>query len=61
MPKKNAPRTYTMNDNQNAYAFATTYGDGSTAFHRYMISVVVFFYSNTLKSGLEDYMVTEMG
>ena len=49
-----------MNDDQNAYAFAPTYGDGSTAYHCHMISVDVFFYSNTLQSILVDYVVTEM-
>ena len=38
-----------------------TYGDESTGYNRHMISVVVFFYSNTLKSMLVDYAVTEMG
>ena len=31
-----------MNNDQNAYAFAPTYGDGSTDINRHMISVVVF-------------------
>ena len=43
-PKENAFRTDIMNDDQTAYTFAPTYGDVSTAFHRHMISVVVFFY-----------------
>ena len=43
------------------YAFSPTYGDGSTAYHRHMISVVVFFYSITLQSMLADYAVKEMG
>ena len=60
-PNKNASRTDITNDDQNAYTFAPTYGDESTAYHRHMISVVVFFYSNTLKSMLVDYAVTEMG
>ena len=59
-PKKNAPRTDITNDNQNAYTFAPTYGDKSTSYHCHMISVVVFFYSHTLKSMLVDYAVTEM-
>ena len=50
-----------MNDYQNAFTFVPTYGDKSTAYHFYMISVVVFFYSNTLKSMLVDYAVTQMG
>ena len=49
------------NDDQNAYAFVPTYGDGSTDFHRHMISVVAFLYSNSLKSMLFDYVVTDMG
>ena len=42
-PKKNASRTDLTNDDQKSNAFAPTYRDGSTAFHRHMISVVVFF------------------
>ena len=38
-----------------------TYGDESTGYHCCMISVVVFFYSNTLKSMLVDYTITDMG
>ena len=41
-PKKNASRTDITNYDQNAYTFAPTYGDESTAYHRHMISVVVF-------------------
>ena len=44
-----------------AYKYMRTYGDESTGYHRHMISVVVFFYSNTLKSMLVDYAFTEMG
>ena len=44
-----------------SYKYVLPYGDESTGYHRYMISVVVFFYSNTLKSMLVDYAVTEMG
>ena len=55
------PRTDITNDDQTAYAFAPTYGDGSTNFHHHMISVVVFFYSNKLQGILVDYAVTEMG
>ena len=32
-----------------------------TGYHRHMITVVAFFYSNTLKIMLVDYVVTEMG
>ena len=60
-PKKNASRTYLTNDDQKAYAFAPTYGDGSTAFHCHMISVLVYSYSNELQCILVDYVVTEMG
>ena len=44
-----------------AYKYVPTYGDESTGYHRHMISVVVFFYSNTLKIMLVDYAVTYMG
>ena len=50
-----------MNDDQKAYTFASTYGDRSTTFHRHMISVVVFFYSNTLQIMLVGYVVRDMG
>ena len=50
-----------MNDDQNEYTFEPTYGYGSTAFHRHMISVVVFSYSNKLQNMLVNYTVTEMG
>ena len=49
-----------MNDDQKAYTFASTYGDRSTTFHRHMISVVVFFYSNKLQIVFVDYTVAEM-
>ena len=49
-----------MNDDQKAYEFAPTYGDGYTAFHRHMISVVVFSYKNKLQSMFVDYTVIEM-
>ena len=48
------------NDYQNSYAFTPTYGDEPTVFHRHMISVVVFFYSNTLQSMLVDHAFTDM-
>ena len=54
-PKKNANRTDITNDDQKAYAFAPTYGDGLTTFHCHMISVVLFSYSHTLQSMLMDY------
>ena len=46
---------------QKAYEFAPTYGDGSTAFHRHMISVVVFSYTNKLQIMFVDYAVIDMG
>ena len=60
-PNKNASRTDQTNDDQKAYAFAPTYGDGSTDFHYHMISVVVISYSNTRQSMLADYVAIEMG
>ena len=43
------------------YKYVPTYGDEYTGYHRHMISVVVFFYSDTLKSMCVDYAVTDMG
>ena len=60
-PNKNAYRTDLTNDYQKAHAFAPTFGDGSTGFHRHMISAVVIFYLNTLQSMLFYYAVTDMG
>ena len=60
-PKKNAYITDLTNDDQKSYAFAPTYGGGSNAFHRHMISVVVFSHSNKLQIMLVDYEVTYMG
>ena len=37
-----------------------TYGEKYTGYHRHMISVVVFFYSNTIQSILVYYAVTDM-
>ena len=51
----------TTNYDENAYTFAQTYGDKYTGYHRHMISVVVFFYWNTLKNMFVDYAVIEMG
>ena len=59
-PKKKSSGTDIMNDDQKAYAFAPTYGDGSTDFHRRIISVVVFSYSNKLQIMLVNYAVTYM-
>ena len=60
-PKKNEYRTNLTNYDKKTYAFAPTYGDGSTDFHRQMISVFVFYYSNKLQSVLVDYGVKRMG
>ena len=60
-PKKNASRTDITNDDEMAYTFAQTCGDESTGYNCHMISVVVFFYPNTLKIMFVDYAVTEMG
>ena len=48
-PKKNASRTDITNDDQKDYAFAPTYGDEYTAFHRHMISVVFFTSKKSFK------------
>ena len=48
------------NVDQNVYAFAPTYGYESTAFHRHIISVVVFSYKK-VRSMLIDCAVIEMG
>ena len=60
-PKKNASRTDIPNYDEMAYKYVPTYGDKYTGYHCHLISVVVFFYSNTLKIMLVDYEVTEMG
>ena len=60
-PKNNASRTDITKYDEMAYKYGPTYGDESTAFHRHMISVVVFYYSNTLKSMLVYNAATEMG
>ena len=60
-PKKNAPRTDITNYDEKDYKYVPTYGDQSTVYHCHMISVVVFFYLNTLKSMLVYYVITEMG
>ena len=59
-PKKNTSRTDIKNYDEIAYKYGPTYGDESTGYHCHMISVVVFFYSNTLKIILVDYAVTDM-
>ena len=55
------PEQKNMNDDEQAYKFCPLYGGESNGFHRHMISVVVFSYSETLESMLVDYAVTEMG
>ena len=54
-------RTKNMNDDEHAYKFGPLYGGESTGFHCRMISVVVFYYSETLDSMLVEYAATEMG
>ena len=49
------------NDDKNSFEFVPTYGYRSTAFHRHMISVFVFSYSNTLQITLANCPVTYMG
>ena len=48
-----------MNDDEKAYKFCPLYEGESTGFHRHMISVVVFSYSETLESMLVDYASKE--
>ena len=47
--KEKSSRTDITNDDQKAFAFAPTYGYGSTALHHPMISGVVIYYSNPIK------------
>ena len=47
-----------MDDDENAYKFGSKYGGEFTGFHQHMISVVVFSYSETLKSMLVEYAAT---
>ena len=60
-PKTNTSRTNITNEDENAYKYGPLYGGESTGFHRHKISVVVFSYSETLKSMLFEYAATEMG
>ena len=60
-PKTDTPRTKNTEDDENAYKFGPKYGGESTGLHQHMISVVVFSYSETLKSMLIKYTSTEMG
>ena len=59
--KTDTPRTKNTEDDENAYKLGTKYGGESTGFHLHMISVVVFSYSENLKSMLIKYTATEMG
>ena len=59
-PKTDTPRIKNTDDGENAYKFGPKYGVELTGFHRQMISVVVFYYSETLKSMLVEYAATEM-
>ena len=45
---------------ENAYKLGPKYWGESTGLHQHMISVVVFSYSETLKSMLIEYAATEM-
>ena len=49
------------NYDEMAYKYVPTYWDESTGYNCPMISVVVVFYSNTLKIMLVGYAVTYMG
>ena len=59
--KTNTPRTNITNEDENAYKYGPLYGGESTDFHRCMISVVVFAYSESLKSMLVEYVSTKIG
>ena len=59
-PNTNTSRKNT-NDDEQAFTFCPLYGGESTGFHRHMISVVVFSYSETLESMLVEYEAAEMG
>ena len=60
-PRKNASRSDIKNYYEMAYKYVPTYGDEYTGYHCHMISVAVFFYSNTLKYMLMNYAVTDIG
>ena len=57
-PKTNTSRKKNTNDDEKACKFHPLYGGESTGFHRHMISVVVFSYSETLESMLVEYAAT---
>ena len=46
---------------EKAYKLGPKYGGESSGLHRHMISVVVFSYSETLKSMLIEYAAKEIG
>ena len=60
-PKTDTPITKNTDDDENTYKLGPKYGGESTGLHQHMISVVVFYYSETLKSMLIKYVATEMG
>ena len=59
-PKIDTPRTRNTDDDENDYKFGPKYGGEFTGFHQHIISVVVFSYSETLRSMLVEYAATEM-
>ena len=59
-PKTDTPRTKKTKDDENAYKLSPNYGGESSGLHQHMISVVVFYYSETLKIMLIEYAATEM-
>ena len=60
-PKTNTSRTKNTNEDEKAYKICPLYGGETTGFHRHMISVVVFSFSETLESMLVEYAAIEMG
>ena len=48
-PNTDTPRTNNTLDDENGYKLSSKHGGESSGFHRHMISVVVFSYSETLK------------
>ena len=60
-PNTYTPITKNTEDDEKAYKVGPKYGGESTGLHQHMISVVVFSYSETLKSMLIEYAATEMG
>ena len=60
-PKTDTTREKNTEDDENAYKFGPKYVGESTGFHQYMISVVLFSYSENLKSMLVEYAAIEIG